>query len=118
MEISKSIMAFSQSEKIKSGLIWISQALEMLQGLNSAERGGGEKMMSALLNMIGHEIQLAKAVAGGAEWDEIEPYIDKAVVMVNSGVGQEATVHLSMALSKVTNIGHQSMTFLKEKSLL
>jgi len=118
MEISNSIMAFSQSEKIKSGLIWISQALEMLKGLSNGERGGGEKMLSALLNMIGHEIQLAKTVAGGAEWDEIEPYIDKAVVMVNSGVGHEATVHLSMALSKVTNIGHQSMTFLKEKSLL
>jgi len=118
MEISDNIMAFSQSEKIKSGLIWISQALEMLQGLSDTERGGGAKIMSALLNMIVNEIQLAKAVAVGWEWDEIEPYIDKAVVMVNSGVGQEATVHLSMALSKVTNIGHQSMTFLKEKSLL
>jgi len=118
MAISNSIMAFSQSEKIKSGLIWVSQALEMLPGLSNTEKGGGEKMVSALLNMIGHEIQLAKVVAGGAEWDEIEPHIDKAVVMVNSGVGHEATLHLSMALSKVTNIGHQSMTFLKEKSLL
>jgi len=45
MEISKSIMAFSQSEKIKSGLIWISQALEMLQGLSSTEKGGGEKSL-------------------------------------------------------------------------
>ena len=118
MEINKSIMAFSQSEKIKSGLIWVSQALEMLQGLSSTEKGGGEKMLSALLNMIDHEIQLAKAVAGGEGWDEIEPYMDKAVVMVNSGVGHEANVHLSMALSKVTNIGHQSMTFLKEQGLL
>ncbi len=118
METDKAIMAFSQSEKIKAGIIWISQALILLQGLPGEEKKGGERIISALLNMIDHEIKLAKAVAGSEMWDEIEPNIDKAVVMVNSGVGHEATIHLSRALSKVTNIGHQSMTFLKEKGLL
>ena len=118
MEIDKAILAFSQSEKIKAGIIWISHALDMLQTLPGAEKKGGERMISALLNMIGHEIRLAKTVAGGEEWLEIEPYIDKALVMVDSGVGQEANQHLSKALSKTTNIGQQSMTFLSEKKLL
>jgi hypothetical protein len=38
--------------------------------------------------------------------------------MVNSGVGEEATIHLSKALSKTTNIGHHAMSFLKEKGML
>ena len=118
MEIDKAILAFSQSEKIKAGIIWVSHALDMLQGLPGAEKKGGERMVNALLNMIGHEIRLAKTVVGGEGWLEIEPYIDKALVMVDSGVGHEANVHLSKALSKTTNIGQQSMTFLSEKKLL
>ena len=118
MEIDKAILAFSQSEKIKAGIIWISHALDMLQGLPGAEKKGGEKMINAVLNMIGHEIRLAMTVAGGEGWLEIEPHIDKALVMVDSGVGHEANVHLSKALSKTTNIGQRSMTFLSEQKLL
>jgi hypothetical protein len=39
-------------------------------------------------------------------------------MMMDSGVGEEATTHLSKALSMVTNIGQQSMMYLKEKDLL
>ena len=118
MEIDKAILALSQSEKIKAGLIWISHTLSMLHGLPAAEKKGGEKVINALLNMIGHEIELAKSVVGDGAWEEIQPYIDKALIMVDSGVGHEATLHLSKALSKTTNIGQQSMTFLNEKKLL
>jgi hypothetical protein len=118
MEINEAIMAFAQSEKIKAGLIWISQTLELLRGLPEGEKKGGEKMIHALLGMVGHELSLAKAVVGHEQWHEIESYIEKAVIMVNSGVGQEGTIHLSKALSKVTNIGQQSMSLLKEESLL
>lgn len=118
METNDAIMAFSQSEKIKAGLIWVSQILNLFEGLSGAEKIGGEKMINVLLNMIGHEIRLAKAVAGNQGWEEIEPYIDHTLVMVNSGVGGEANAHLSKALSKITNIAHQSMSFLKEKQLL
>ena len=48
----------------------------------------------------------------------IGPHFEKAIAMIDSGVGEEATVHLSKALSMVTNIGQQSMLFLKEKDLL
>ncbi|MBL7178306.1 MAG: hypothetical protein ISS66_20985 [Desulfobacteraceae bacterium] len=118
MEIDEAIMAFSQSEKIKAGLISISQALELLRGLAEGEKRGGEKIINVLLSMIDHEIKLARTVTRHEGWDDAGPYIDKAMVMINSGVGHEATVHLSKALSKVTTIGQQSMTFLKEKGLL
>jgi len=118
MKTDEAIMAFSQSEKIKAGLIWSSQILGVLDGLKGGEKTGGERMINALLNMIGHEIKLARAVAGDQGWEEIEPYMERALVMVNSGVGAEANAHLSKALSKITNIAHQSMTLLKEKGLL
>ena len=118
MEIDNAIMSFSQSEKAKAGLIWMSQTLGMLQGLPEGEKKGGEKVINALLNMIGHEMQIAEAVTGNGRFTEIQPLIEKATVMVNSGVGQEATLHLTKALSMITNIANQSMTLLKEKGLL
>ena len=118
METNEAIMAFSQSEKIKAGLIWVSQTLNLLEGLPGGEKVGGERVVSATLNMVGQEINLAKAVGGNYGWEEIEPYLEKALVMINSGVGVEASAHLSKALSKITNIAHESMTFLKEKGLL
>lgn len=118
MEINEAIMSFSQSEKIKAGLIWVSQVLALLEGLPDVERRGGEKIIDAILNMIGHETKLAEAVVENDGWHEIEAYIDKALVMVNSGVGQEANAHLSIGLSKTTNIAQKSMSLLKEKGLL
>ncbi len=118
METQKAIIAFSQSEKIKSGLIWVSQAIQMLNGLQEPEKRGAEKTTKAIIEMIVHEIQLGKNVTGDVTWDEVLRYIDKALVMINSGVAAEAVVHLTQALSQVTSIGHRSMTFLKGEGLL
>ena len=118
MEISRAIMAFSQSEKIKAGLIWTSQVIELLRGVPEAEKKGVEGVAGALIGMLAQEVSLAKTVAGQENWDEISAYIDRAGVMIQSGVAQEAVPHISQALSRATTIGHRTMTFLKEKSLL
>jgi hypothetical protein len=118
MDVKKAILTFAQSEKIKAGLIMASQILPILEGLQVPERDGAQKVIGAILNMIGHETSLAKNVIGDDGWDEIGSLIDRAVVMVNSGVGHEATMHLSKALSKTTNYGQQSMSFLQEKGLV
>lgn len=118
METNKAILAFSQSEKIKEGLLWASNTLNMLPGLPEHEKKGAEKVIHALINMIGQEIRLARAVSGIENWDDVEPYIDKAVLMINSGVSQEAIEHLSRALSMVTTIGQRSMSALKDKGLV
>jgi hypothetical protein len=118
METKQAIMAFSQSEKIKSGLIWVSHSLEMLSGLPEPEKQGGEKMIKAIINMIVHEIRLAGTLVEDAPWKEIESGIEQAIVMINSGVGSDAVPQLTRALSRVTTIGHRAMAFLKEKGLL
>jgi hypothetical protein len=118
MNIKEAIMAFSQSEKIKAGLIWAAQALELFQGLSEEERRGSEKIITALLHMIGHEISLARSLAPHEAWNAVEPPIQKALTMIQSGVGHEAVSHLSKSLSNVTNIGQESMSLLKQQRLL
>lgn len=118
MKVKEAIMAFSQSEKIKAGIIWASQALQLLNGLPEPEKLGSEKTSEAIIGMIVHEIQLGKNITGDVSWDEVIRHIDRAMVMINSGVAAEAVVHLTQALSQVTSIGHRSMSFLKDKGFL
>ena len=118
MNTDMAIKAFSQSEKVKAGLIWAAQVIDMLPGLPAGERMGGEKVVAALLNMIAHEISLASVIVGDEGWNEIIPHIEMALTMINSGVSQEATIHISKALSMVTNTAQQTMSFLIEKGLV
>ena len=114
----EAIMAFSQSEKVKSGIIWASQALELLGGLPVPEKTGAEKAIKMKIDMIIQEIRLARNMTGNPDWDDIESIIEQAMVMIRSGVAPDSVVHLTQALSRVTSIGHRSMSFLKEKGLL
>ena len=118
MNESEAIMAFSQSEKLKSGIIWTSQALEFLSGLAPPERSGAEKTVQLKIDMMIQEIRLARRITGDPAWDDIEPLLDQAMVMIRSGVAPDSVGHLTQALSKTTTIGHRSMSFLKEKGLL
>ena len=118
MDTKEAIMAFSQSEKIKSGLIWVSQSLQLLNGTSEPERPGVEKFGKAMVGMIAHEIQLGKNITGDASWEEVLKHIERAMVMIDSGVAAEAVGSLTQALSQVTGIGHRSMSFLMKKGLL
>jgi hypothetical protein len=118
MNEQEAIMAFSQSEKVKTGIIWASQALELLAGLPVPEKPGAEKTIRLKIDMMLQEIGLARKVTGDPAWDEIEAIMDQAMVMIRSGVAPESVIHLTQALSRVTTIGHRSMSFLKEKGLL
>ena len=118
MEIQEAITAFAQSEKIKSGIIWVSQVLELANGLPDKEKQGGEKVIKTLIDMIVNEIRLSQNVTNDSSWEEIEKVIDQAVIMIDSGVAHESIPHLTRALSLVVGICHSSMSFLKEKKLL
>jgi hypothetical protein len=118
MKSHEAIMAFSQSEKIKSGLIMIASSLELLKNLPVEEKRGASRIIYVDLSMLGHEVGLAKVVTGHEEWNEVERFLNKAMVMFDSGIGEEALIHVARALSNVTNIGQQSMSFLKESELL
>jgi hypothetical protein len=116
--VKEAIIALAQSEKVKAGLIWASQAIEIFWGLPDEEKKGTERIIQVFLNMISREIALAKTITRHESWDSVDGHIEKALIMISSGVGQEAVVHLSRALSLVTNIAQQSMVFLKERDLL
>ena len=118
MEINQAIMAFSQSEKIKTGIICASQSLQLLAGLPFPENEGARKVIRMNIDMMCQEIHLAGNLSGDNAWDGIKKIIQKAIVMIDSGVANESVVHLTQALSQTTSIGHRSMTFLKEKGLL
>jgi hypothetical protein len=118
MQTDKTIISFSQSEKVKAGILWVSNALQIAESLSPGEKKGAEKIISHMTSMIIHEIKLAGLVSGSQAWAVIEPDMDKVIIMIDSGVSQEAIMHLTSALSKVTNIGQQSMTALKEDKLL
>ena len=118
MQTDQAIKAFSQSEKLKGGLIWASQIIEVYIALAQADKPGAEKMLKFLIRMIASEIHIAKNAAPHDIWLEAEKDINTALVMLNSGVGHESGYHLTQALSKVTTIGQQSMSLLIEKGLL
>ena len=118
MEINQAIKAFSQSEKLKSGLIWSTQIIEVYIALPESEKPGAERILKTLIGMIGHEINIAKKAAPHDMWLDAEKDVDTAMVMVNSGVAHESGYHLTQALSKVTTIGQQSMALLVDHGLL
>ena len=118
MHVNQAIIAFSQSEKLKSGIIWASQIIEMYIALPESEKPGAERVLKTLINMIATEIHVAKKAAPHDVWQDVEKDINTAMVMLNSGVTHEAGYHLTQALTKVTTVGQQSMTLLTEEGLL
>jgi hypothetical protein len=64
------------------------------------------------------DVHLAVKIAADPTWRDVEKNIDLALVMLDSGVSQEAGYHLTHALSHVTDIGQRSMIELKDRGLL
>jgi hypothetical protein len=118
LEVKEAITAFSQSEKIKSSIIWASQAVEAFISLSEEEKQGAAKIIRAVVSMIGHEIHLCKKSAPHKLWTDVEKSVDMALVMIDSNVAHESVYHLTQALTRVTSIGHQSLTCLKENGLM
>jgi len=117
---SEAILALVQSEKIKSAVIAITQTLEMVAGLGPEERRGGEKVIRILLGIATQEVLLARTIATHKDWDwgGIESLLERSAVLADSGVAQEATIHLARAISLITTIGQRAMTFLEQERLL
>ena len=118
MKTDEAIKAFSQSEKLKSALIWASQLADVHLALPEVDKPGAERIIKTLVGMIGNEISVAQKAAPHDSWLAAEKDINTAMVMLNSGVPHESGYHLTQALSKVTSIGQQSMTQLIDEGLL
>jgi len=118
MDTRAAIFAFSQGEKIKAGLIWTSQTIEMVMGLPDHNRQDSERIISALLGMVTNEIHLGMKIAPHGGWEAALQHINNASVMIQSNVTHDAPFHLSKALSHVTSIGQEAMTALSENGLI
>jgi hypothetical protein len=114
----EAVIAFSQSEKIKSGIIWITQALEFLVRLPEKNRKSAEKIARVLISLMLRDVHLAYTMTSAPQWREVEKHIDMALVMLDSGVANETIYHLTRALSSVTDIGQRAMTLLRKEGLL
>lgn len=118
MPVKDAITLFSQSEKIKVGLIWASQMIEIVLNLKEEERAGAERIVHRLLNMIIHETGIGSRIVDINQWRDIQSFVEKAITMINSGVPEEAIYHLTKALSKTTNFGSKALSSLKKKRLM
>jgi hypothetical protein len=118
METRKAITALAQSEKIKSGIIWATHAVEIHTALPDTQKPGAAKLIRTLIEMIAAEIFLARRLTGETLWMDAEKDLDMARVMIDSGVVHEAGFHLTQALTRVTSIGQRAMTELNNTGLL
>jgi hypothetical protein len=118
MNISEAILSFSQSEKIKSGLIWAIHLSEMRESIPQNQRNGADKILETLIDMIGHEIQLTRNMIREKAWHEAEQSITMALVMIRSKVPEESSFHLTNAISRVTSLGQRAMIYLKDQGYL
>ncbi len=118
MEVKQAIISFSQSEKVKSGLIWCSQCIQMAQNLPHEEQQGAVKILRGLVAMIANEVQLARQASKSDVWLEVDKILNTARVMIDSGISNEAEYHFTQALSQVNRIGQMAMTELINRKLL
>jgi hypothetical protein len=118
MQTREAIISFSQSEKIKTGLIWCSQVLQLALNLSPEGQQGAMQIVRRLVSMIASESQLARQASKDDVWLAVDKCLNNARVMLDSKVEEEATYHLTQALSQVNRIGQQAMTKLLDQGLL
>jgi len=118
LENRQAIIAFSQSEKVKAGLIWCSQLAQLAQNLPQPEQSGALRALQSLIAMLGSEIHLALQTSRDGVWLEADKHLNNARVMIDSGVPQESVYHLTQTLSQVNRIGQKAMSELVDKGLL
>jgi hypothetical protein len=80
-------------------------------------RRQGLSLLKTLAHMVADESDLAGRITGDSCWHEIGKKINMALVMINSGVPQETAFHLTQALTRVTRMGGQAASVLKERGL-
>jgi len=118
MKARQAVISLSQSEKVKSGLIWASQCVHILQNLPEQDKKGALEILRPLVAMISNEVQLARQASGDGVWLEVDKCLNNARIMIDSGVAAEAEYHFTQGLTQVNRIGQKSMTYLIENGLL
>jgi hypothetical protein len=113
--VKRAVAAYAQSEKVKSGLIWLCQMAEQVAAMQGSGRQQGVQLLETLARLVADESQLAERVTGDGRWHEIGEKIRMALVMIRSGVPQETGFHLTQAISRVTRIGGRAASILRDR---
>lgn len=116
-DLKLAVAVYAQSEKIKSGLIWVCQVADQVVAMDNPGRQQGVAVLKTLARMVADESGLAARISGDARWHDIGRRIEKALVMISSGVPQETGFHLTQALTRVTRIGGQAAAVLEQNGL-
>jgi hypothetical protein len=115
--VKDAISAYTQCEKVKSGLIWVSHLADQVAAMENPGRQQALTLLKTLAYMVADESDLAGRITADADWYIIGKKINKALVMIESGVPQETGYHLGQALSQVTRIGGRAAALLKDRDL-
>jgi hypothetical protein len=117
MKTKQAIISFSQGEKIKGGLIWCTQCVQVALTLPQVEQAGARKVIQGLVAMIANEVRLAQRASQDPVWSEVDKALHTAGVMVESGVIEEATYHFTQTLSQVNRISQKALTHLVDNGM-
>ena len=117
MDSKTAVLVYAQSEKIKAGLIWVSQIADQVAAMDVGERHNSLTLLKTLARLVAGEAGLAARVSNDTSWHEIGKSIEKALVMIESGVPQETGFHLTQALTRVTRIGGRAARVLEQKGV-
>jgi len=109
MDPKSAIILLSQSEKIKAGLIWISNAVQMFTGLPEYQKQGASRAFRTFTGMILHEVHMVHRSTQDDDWAVVAGHLDMAIVMIDSGVPEESAFHLTRALSRTTDKARKAM---------
>jgi hypothetical protein len=118
MDTREAILAYSQSEKAKAGLLMAAQLIEVYNGMPEHDRHAAERFLRPLIAMIANEVYLSKKMTSADMWAGVDKSLQAALVMMNSGVPTEANYHVVQAISAVTTIGQRAMQHLMNQKLL
>jgi hypothetical protein len=105
MPLAPDILTYTQSEKVKAGLIWLSQGMLQFQADCPTRPGAAERLALSILGMIRDEVQLGWRLSREEAWQRAETHLQRAAAMIHSGVAHDAPWHLTLAMRQVTAVG-------------
>ena len=105
MPLEPDILAYTQCEKVKAGLIWLSQGMLPFKDQLPARPAAAEQLVLSILAMIRDEVHLGWRLTGEAGWRQADGHLQQAVTMIRSGVAHDAPWHLTLALRQITALG-------------
>jgi len=117
-DIREAVLCYQYSERIKSELIIAGKILQVLNELKNDQLFGAEKVMSAFLDALTAEIEIAYNVTRLRSFRETSLEITEVQGSIGLHEYSKANSILSEALSLTTTYSHKATELLIEKGCL